>query len=448
MSVPHVVVVGGGLAGLAAAVACAEAGASLTLLEARPRLGGATWSSERAGLHVDNGQHVFLRCFERYRSFLRRIGVEDRVELQPRLAVPVCAPGGEIAWLRRHALPSPAHLAPSLLRYRFLSRSARWRAARTARRLSALAPGDPALDARRFGDWLREQGESEDALELFWDLLVRPTLNLPAADASLALAAMVFRTGLLSQPAAGDIGWSRVPLSRLHAEPACAWLEARGARVCLRSPVSDVLAGPRPAVRVRGERIEADAVLVCTPHAQAAEILPASAGVDAGALRALGSSPIVNLHVVYDRRVLDLPFAAAVKSPLQFVFDRSRSAGLEAGQYLAVSLSAADAWVGRSREQLRRVFLPALAAMFPAARGARVLRFFATCERAATFHQRPGTARLRPGARTRAPGIYLAGAWTGTGWPATMEGAVRSGEAAAHAALADAGLRPGTAAAA
>jgi squalene-associated FAD-dependent desaturase len=433
----RVIVVGGGLAGLSAAVACVDAGARVTLLEARPRLGGATWSTRRFGLEIDNGQHVFLRCFEAYRGFVRRLGVEDRVTLQRRLAVPVAAPGRGHAWLRRHPLPSPAHLAPSLLRFRHLRPGARLRAARSARRLATLDLADAHLDEIRFGDWLAEQGESPAAIDRFWDLLIRPTLNLPAAEASLALAAMVCQTGLLRDPAAGDIGWATVPLSRVHAEPSQALLRAAGARVRLRSPVDRVecTSGRSPAVWVRGQRLEADAVILATPHPQAARLLPPTAGIDCGALRRLGRSPIVNLHVVFERSVLDRPFVAGVDTPLQWIFDRSRAAGLARGQYLVVSLSAANAYQGLSRAELRSIFLPAFERLLPAVRETRVERFFATCEREATFLQRPGTRRLRPGPHTAVPGLFLAGAWTDTGWPATMEGAVRSGLAAARAAL-------------
>ncbi|MBS1107525.1 MAG: phytoene dehydrogenase, partial [Deltaproteobacteria bacterium] len=220
MSESHVVVVGGGLAGLQAALECADAGARVTLLEARPRLGGATWSTTRGDLEIDNGQHVFLRCCTAYRGFLARVGSEDRVTLQSRLAVPVAAPGRGVAWIRRHALPSPAHLAPSLLRFHHLPFGARVHAALTAQRIAGLDLGDPALDLQRFGDWLAAHGESAAAIDGFWDLLVRPTLNLPARDASLALAAKVFQTGFLEETDAADVGWATLPLRAVHADPA------------------------------------------------------------------------------------------------------------------------------------------------------------------------------------------------------------------------------------
>ncbi len=209
----------------------------------------------------------------------------------------------------------------------------------------------------------------------------------------------------------------------------------------MRSPVDELecARNARLALRTRGERLEADAVILATPHEEAAELLPEAAGVDRAGLQRLGRAPIVNLHVIYDRPVMAQPFVAGVDSPLEWIFDRTASSGLARGQYLAISLSAADRFVGRSREELRRVFLPALEALFPAARGAVVERFFVSSEPAATFRQVPGTLALRPGARTAVPGLFLAGAWTDTGWPATMEGAVRSGLAAARQALLGAG---------
>jgi squalene-associated FAD-dependent desaturase len=431
--------VGGGLAGLAAALACLDGGARVTLLEARPRLGGATWSAERHGLVVDNGQHVFLRCCTAYRAFLGRLGAEGRVHLQRRLAVPVLAPGRRPAWIRRAALPAPAHLGPSLLRFPHLALRARLRAMRTALRLRALDLGDRRLDGERFGDWLRAQGEGEAAIDGFWDLLIRPTLNLPARDASLALAAKVFQTGLLCEADGADLGFAAVPLDALHAGPAGAQLRRRGARVELGARVGRLEAATAargPRVAVGGDRIAADAVILAVPHDAAAALLPPGGKLEPASLAGLGRSPILNLHVVYDRAVTPLAFFAGLGTELQWVFDRSRAAGLERGQYLAVSLSAADAYEGLSREALRRRFAAAFEALLPVARGARMLECFATREPAATFRQAPGTRALRPGPEDAAPGIFLAGAWTDTGWPDTMEGAVRSGLAAARSALA------------
>jgi squalene-associated FAD-dependent desaturase len=441
MSAPSIAVVGGGLAGLRAAISCADAGARVTLLEARPRLGGATWSTRHQGLDIDNGQHVFLRCCTAYRGFIERLGAADGVVLQPRLAVPVLAPGGRVAWLRRGRGPSPLHLAGSLIRFAHLRPLARLRAGLSVRRLGRLDLADPVLDEVRFGDWLREQRQSPGAIRGFWDLLIRPTLNLPAEDASLALAAKVFQTGLLERADAADLGFARLPLARVHAEPAARALRAAGAEVRLRAPVDRIESTPRgPVVWSNGVRMTPNAVVLAVDHESAARLLPADAGLDANGIRSLGRAPVVNLHLHFDRRVMEYSFAAVLDSPLQWIFDRTEASGAAEGQVLAVSLSAADEWVGVSSGDLREVFLPAIEAVFPRARGARTLRLFATCERAATFHQRSGTRRHRPGAVTSAPGLFVAGAWTDTGWPATMEGAVRSGLAAAHHALRAAGI--------
>jgi squalene-associated FAD-dependent desaturase len=442
---PEIGIVGGGLAGLSAAIACGDAGAQVTLFESRTRLGGATWSAQRDGLWIDNGQHIFLRCCESYIAFLQRLGAMDLVTIQDRLEIPVLMPGRKTVVLRRSRLPAPFHLMGSLLRFTHLGLSDRLRIGRVALALRGLDLSDPALDAQSFGSWLAESGESDAAIARFWDLFIRATINLSPADASLALAVKVFQTGLLMDAGAGDIGISRVPLSQLHAEPAMRELQTLGATVHTRAPIDAIECGPQgqSMIRSRNGTFPFDAVIVAAPHDTAAQILPDEAKIDRSALRALGTSPIVNLHVVYDRRVTELPFAAGVETPAQWIFDRTASAGLESGQCLAVSLSAADTYTGISREELRREFEPALERLFPAARAARITSFYVTSEPAATFRGAPGSAAMRPGAETGVRGITLAGAWTDTGWPATMEGAVRSGYRAARAALVSVGLRRG-----
>ncbi len=433
MSRPSVVVVGGGLAGLAAAIECAETDAAVTLLEARPRLGGATFSIQRDGLWLDNGQHVFLRCCTAYREFLARLGVDGDVLLQDRLSIPLVRPGGRVFHLRRGSLPAPLHLSRALARFPGLTSRERARAAAAGLRLARLDLDEPDVDSRTFGDWLAEHGQSPNAIQRFWNLFTLPTVNLPAAEASLTLAGTVFQVGLLTDSAAADVGYANVPLSRLHADAAARRLEQLGAQVHVRTKVQEL---DGTTVRLDGETLTADAVVLAVPHEEAAALLPSL-----GDLAGLGASPIVNIHVAYDRQVTRLPFAAGLDTSVQWVFDRTGSSGLERGQLLAVSLSSADAYAGRSVEELRAEFVPALAELFPAAAQARVERFFVTREQRATFRQAPGTRALRPPARTQVRGVYLAGAWTDTGWPATMEGAVRSGLAAARAALEDAARR-------
>jgi squalene-associated FAD-dependent desaturase len=439
MNRPRIVVIGGGLAGLRAAVQCADEGADVTLLEARKRLGGVTWSRFHRGLgfEIDNGQHVFMRCCESYLEFLERLGVRDRVALQDRLNVPIAMPGRRPGRVRRAPLPAPAHLAPSLLRFPTLGLRDRMHAGRTALRFSGLDPEDPALDDKSLGDWLAEQGESDRSIDRLWDMLIRSTLNLSARDASLGLAARVLRTGFLDRSNGADIGWSRVPLDQLHAEPARKALEARGAEVRTGAPVDAIeLSSSTPlAVYSKGTRFSADAVILATTHDVAARLLPRSDGFDRAGLAQLPSSPIVNLHAVFDRRVTEHELVAGLDTDLQWTFDRTDSVGLGRGQYLTVSLSAADRWLGHSSSTLRAVFEPQFRSLFPRAREARMEKFAVTIERSATFRAAPGTRRVRPRAGSEVAGIYLAGAWTHTGWPATMEGAVRSGLSAARAAL-------------
>ena len=433
-----VVVVGGGLAGIAAALDCAAAGAQVTVLEVRPRLGGAAYSFERHGLRLDNGQHVFLRCCTAYIALLDRLGSRRLTTMQPRLDIPVIAPGGRIGRLRRSDLPAPLHLAAALASYPHLRPRDRLRAARAALALRGLDPEDPRLDERSFGSWLADRRQGPAAVEALWDLIARPALNLPAEQASLAQAVQVFRTGLLGTADAADIGWAVAPLEDVHDVAARAALAAAGADVRLGWRADRIAPGDDRGWSVGGPRgvIDAEAVVVAVPHDRLAGLLPPGALEAPERVRSLGSSPIVNLHVAYDRRVTDLPFAAGVRSPVQWVFDRTESSGLERGQLLAVSLSAADREMALRFGDLRARYLPALAALFPAAGRARVERFVVTREHAATFRAAPGAAALRPATRTLLPGLAVAGAHTATGWPATMEGAVRSGHAAAREVLA------------
>jgi hypothetical protein len=335
-------------------------------------------------------------------------------------------------------------------------------------------PADPGVDAQRFGDWLASRGQSERARRALWDLFTVSALNIAGDDASLALAATVVKTGLLGKNNAADIGVPALPLGELHGDAAAALLARLGARVAVSTKVAAIeVTGPgatdavgsgatdavgpgatgdredsgarfrvrlaRPADDASlGAEIAADAVVLAVPHEKAAPLVPPDA-LPSGTVAAwsgLGASPIVNVHVIYDRPVTTLPFAAAIDSPVQWVFDRTSISGLGDGrsggpQYLAISLSAADDYAEVPAARLREQFVPALAELFPAARDARVTEFFVTRERRATFRQVPGSGALRPKAGTRLPGLVLAGAWTDTGWPDTMEGAVRSGLSAA-----------------
>jgi squalene-associated FAD-dependent desaturase len=425
------VVVGGGLAGLTAALDLTDAGAQVTVLEARPRLGGLTASFTRGELTVDTGQHVFLRCCTAYVQLLERLGVRGDVVLQDRLDVPV-ARAGRRTRLRRDALPVPLHLARGLLRY--LGPLDAARAVPAALALARLDDRSPAVDAQSLGGWLAAHHQSPRAVEALWALLTVGTLNSSVESASLALAATVVRTGLFDSPGGADIGWSAVPLGTLHgAAFARALPDVRTS-----AKVLEIASAGALAVRTQEGVLAADVVVLATPPTVAAALAPAEAGLDAGALAALGSSPIVNVHVHYDRRVLDEPLLALPDSPLQWLFDRTGASGATHGQYLAASLSAAARWLPMRAADVLAELLPEIARVLPAAAAATVLDAFVTREPHATFRQSAGSGRLRPGAQTAVSGLVLAGAWTDTGWPATMEGAVRSGHTAAAAALAGA----------
>jgi squalene-associated FAD-dependent desaturase len=453
----RVVVIGGGLAGITAALDCAASGARVTLVEVRRRLGGAAYSFEREGLRMDNGQHVFLRCCGAYRALLARLGSEHLVSVQPRLEIPVLKPGSEPFTLRRSSLPAPLHLAGALARYPHLTRRQRFGAARATLALMGLTRSrrgrrEVELDRLTFGQWLSDHGQGAHEVGALWDLIALPTLNVRAEEASLALAAFVFREGLLDSAAAGDIGFHVGTLAETIGEPAERALRAAGVEVRLgwraerlQQSSSGLEVGGRGArdaasrdAGTEGELdgLSAEAVIVAVPHARAARLIAPMLEERSRRLGALRSSPIVNLHVVYDRPVCEQSFAAGVGTPVQYLFDRSAAAGAPEGcQYLAVSLSGAELEMGMSLDALRERYLPALRELLPRARQAKVQSFLATREHAATFRAAPGVQALRPGASTAVRGLVLAGAWTATGWPATLEGAVLSGHAAAASAL-------------
>ncbi len=455
----RVLVIGGGLAGITAAIDLRDAGAAVTLLESRPRLGGAATSYARAGMMIDNGQHVFLRCCDQYQALLARLGATELVAIQDRFDVTVLSPARR-ARLRRDALPSPLHLARALLRYPLLSLAERARVGRAALAFRFADPESPDLDRQRLGGWLAARGQDERARRRLWDLFIVSALNIGGDEASVGLAATVIKTALLGARDAADIGMAKVPLGRLHADATAALLGRVGVPVRLGARAASIERLADGGFRVglsRGDESQgadpgdpsasapsasapstvapsavADAVVLAVPVEQASRLAGPAGVAEALSWPGLGYSPILNVHVLYDRRVTDLPFAAGVDTPVQWVFDKTSQAGVTSGQYLAVSISAADDVIDMPTAELRQVFVPALEQLFPAAAGAGIRDFFVTRERRATFRQAPGSGALRPGAATSVPGLALAGAWTSTGWPDTMEGAVRSGHAAAQ----------------
>lgn len=467
----RVAVVGGGLAGIAAALDCADAGAHVTLYESRPRLGGLTHSFRRdlpagspaqGSYWVDNGQHVFLRCCTAYRQLLSRLGVEHLTRLQPRLDIPVRGTAGSPGrrrlrtarlraarpWIRgrpgRHPKPPGppvAHqLAGALLRYPWLTTTDRFRLPRALRALRRIDPDDQDVDAQSFGGWLARLGQSQGAVDSLWELIGIAALNARADEVSLSMAATVFQEALLTYRGAADIGVPAVPLGQLHGDAATDQFRQNEVDLRTRTKVTAITrdgTGWRVNTRADAPDGRHDRIILATDPPAAERLLPPGAvGQPDGWSQRLGTSPIINLHLLVDRQVLDEPFLATVGGNAQWIFDRTATSGLAGsstgvGQYLAVSLSAADDLVDLPVAELRSRFLPELARFLPRLAAAEVIDFFVTRERQATFRPSPGTAGWRPPAATAERTVALAGAWTQTGWPATMEGAVRSGNDAA-----------------
>jgi squalene-associated FAD-dependent desaturase len=430
------VVCGGGLAGVAAACEAAGLGARVTLVERRPFLGGKAFSFTDAasGREIDNGQHVFLGCCTAYIGLLRLLGTLGATTLQRRLDVLVRDRGGAPGRLRAAPLPAPFHLSASFAAYPHLTPAERAAAVRALLALVAMRPAArERLDDRTFADWLHDHGQSDRAIARFWDLIVLPTCNDRCDRVSAALAAFVFQEGLLRTSAGSAIGWARVGLTRVVDPAARDFLAARGGTVLSGRGVAAV--GERHVELRGGERLDADGIVLALPPRMAHEVAPDALPREPG----LNASPIVNVHLWYDRPVMEEPFEAVLESPAQWVFNRSAmdhaGAGRAGEHHLAVSISGARGEVEVPRDALAAAIRAEVEAVYPRARGAELVASAVVKEPRATFAQAPGQAARRPGAATPVPGVALAGAWTDTGWPATMEGAVRSGIRAARQVL-------------
>ena len=392
-----VAVVGGGLAGLAAALDLVDAGVDVTVHESRPTLGGAVQTlPEREGdpqPPPDNGQHIGLGCFTEYLRFLDRIGEGGSV-LRKRLALPV------LDEQARRADISPS--LSGLLRYGHLPIRDRLRLPLTLTRLR----GAQSRPNETFGDVLRRFGESDTSIARFWDMFIRPALNLRTDEVDPAAGLFTVRTALLGPRANSDLVLPLKPLGWMHGDAAGRVL---GDRVRLDERIESL------------DDLDADAIVVAVPPAESARLLGEA---DPG----LESSPIVSVHLLFERRVLNVPLAALLGSDAHWVFDRGALTGHAApdgGQYLTVVASGVPELMDvRGRELVDR-----MAAQLTERLGAAELVWSRVSrEPYATIALRPGV--VRPGVETRRPNVVRAGAWTDTGWPATMESAVRSGRAA------------------
>lgn len=435
------VVLGAGLAGLAAACDVAGAGGRAIVLERRPWAGGKAYSfAEReTGAAVDNGQHIAMRCTTAYRDFLQQIGTAGLMRWQERLRVPVFDADGRRSDLAAAPLPAGLHLGPSFVRYAHLDWLDKLRVARAIvamRRMDERAR--LATDAISFGDWLRAHGQSASAIAGFWDLIVVPALNCRCDDASAAQALFVFREGFLKSSESAAIGVPIAGLSALHADPAVRYIEERGGDVHTGTTAEaiEIEGGWVSGVRLAsGERVTGDAYICALPPQQALAVLPSEVrdATPFAHLAAMRTSPIVNVHLWFDGAIADVAFAAFTGCDLQWCFRPDADAATR-DEHVVISLSAAERYAAMTKAELVALLIPQIERALPASRGRTLLRSAVIKELGATFVPAPGLRR--PGTRTPVGNLVLAGAHVDTGWPATMESAVRSGRLAAAAALA------------
>jgi squalene-associated FAD-dependent desaturase len=404
----RVAIVGGGLAGLSAALALKEQGHAVELFERTRLLGGRATSFAVDGHEVDNGQHVFLACCTEFIGFVERLGMAKNLHVQERFDVLVI--GKDVrSRLRAANLPAPLHLGTSLLRYAPLKFSARLGVGRA---LLGLRKNANDLPDETFSAWLARNGQGPAEVRAFWDPFLVPALNVPLNEMRLRDAAFVLQTAFLRSAGAARFGWSTVPLARI-AEAAAQRLD----RVHISTPVSALeLGGAQIGVQLPAERLEFDKVVLAVPPAQAARL----SGI--ASLDAYEPHGILDIHLWTDCSTLDFDFAALLDSPVQWVFQKDSG-------YLCCSLSAADDYLTAPTASLVERTWEELCAALPALRTARIVQSAVTRNPTATYMPKPGVQR--PHARTAWPNLALAGSWLETGWPDTMESAVRSGLAAA-----------------
>ncbi|MGQ9572913.1 MAG: hydroxysqualene dehydroxylase HpnE [Dehalococcoidia bacterium] len=440
---PQAIIIGGGLAGLAAACELADHGCKVVLVERRSSLGGraSSFSDPQGRGEVDNGQHVFLECCTHYIRFLQKLGVSGRTVLQKRLQVTVIDPHRGASTLAGSSLPAPFHLLPSFLRFRHLSPLDKARAAYAMLSILFTDRTKNSLDCISFYRWLKDHRQSEAAIDRFWNLIVLATLNDDVRRVSADLALMVFQEGFLKRPDGANVGYATVGLTSLIDGEARRYIEERGGRVILGQKVEELLLQGK---RIGGARLANGTILqgecyVCAvPHPMLLTVIPPSLRRDPFFRPAsqLTTSPIVNIHLWYDRPVMALDFAAFVNSEVQWVFNKSRMWHLPGdSQYLDISLSGAWHYIGLPNEELIERFTRELRRVLPGARRARLERCLVVKQPKATFAAVPGSAAYRLPYRTPIENLFLAGDWTATGWPATMESAVRSGIACAKEML-------------
>ncbi|HZM11049.1 MAG TPA: hydroxysqualene dehydroxylase HpnE [Candidatus Limnocylindrales bacterium] len=442
---PTIAVIGGGLAGISAGSALANAGYHVELFERRPYLGGRASSYELPGTGevVDNCQHVLLGCCTNLIDFYRRLGVENQIRWYDEITF--LLPDGSASTLKPSWLPAPMHSGPSFLASSVLDLKDKLAISRA---LVALMPGLPADNGENFQSWLMRHGQTKQSIDRFWAPVLISALNDELDHVSVRYAALVFRESFLKSAEAGRMGLPAVPLSQLYGE-AASYIEARGGRVHLRAAVDSIQAdddGVR--VCVGADDVRADFAILATPFNGVAKLLPDTPQMKPLREQAgyFGSSPITGIHLWFDREVTPLEHAVLLERTIQWMFQKSkilntRRESRETGSYLELVVSSSKTLVDKSRNEIIDLAMRELAEFFPAVKEAKLTKATVIKEVHATFSPTPGSDAYRPSHTSPWPRLLLAGDWTATGWPSTMEGAVRSGYGAAEALAAAGGGR-------
>lgn len=439
-------VIGGGLAGIAASARLAQSGWNVTLLESRATLGGRVFAFNDpvSGRTLDNGQHVIVGACRTFTSFLELIGARDHWHLQPRLDVAVYSKEGRPGRLYGGNSRAPFYLMPAFFTYPHLSTWDKVGAVRGLIAMMRVRRDRPELDGETFYDWLRRHGQSEQVISHLWNVLIEGTLNDNVRDVSAYMGLMIVQDGMLEGGNAIRIGYPTAPLNVALTEPAHRFLEGLGVRIATGCPARNVNVGRNGEVcdvsLANGSSLRADAYVSAVPFWTLDQIMPAEVSETHrfGELRGLRTSPIINVYLRYDRPVMFEDFCYFVDSPLQWVFNSSRIFGCSqrsGEQSLTVSISAAWDYIDCDRSELADSISAEVTRLFPASRKASLLDAVVVKQRNATIRCVPGANRYRPGPGTSFPNLFLAGEWTDTGWPSTMEGAVLSGYNAAEAVM-------------
>ena len=433
---PTVAIIGGGLAGLSAGCALADAGYRVELFERRPYLGGRASSYELPGTGevVDNCQHVLLGCCTNLIDFYRRLGVEQQIRWYDEITF--ILPGGRSSTLKPGALPAPFHATPSFLESSVLDLKDKLSIARA---MMALVPALPGGDGENFLSWLVRHGQTQQAVNLFWAPVLVSALNEDLDRVSVRYAALVFRESFLKSAEAGRMGVPAVPLSQLYGT-AAEYIEARGGKVHLRAAVDSVRADTDGVqLCVGGENVQADYAILATPFGGAEKLLPETpaAATLRQELQQFESSPITGIHLWFDREITPLEHAVLLERTIQWMFHKSKILATRrdsalSGSYVELVVSSSKTLVDKPRGEIIDLAMKELSEFFPIVREAKLTKATVVKEVHATFSPTPGSDAFRPSNQSPWPRLFLAGDWTATGWPSTMEGAVRSGYSAAE----------------